>query len=152
MSTAQRLTRLGAILVLTLIFVWLFSSTTATATQRLVVCSPLMPQETPAVEPVTSPTTLLTQTLTVRLSNGHRVTVTSEAGTTIFITPSASIFVSPIRLLPNVTHHIIVTGEVEYQPGCYYSTVSRTVDKNGAPLKIIQLNRRTFLPIILKQH
>jgi hypothetical protein len=151
MSNIQRLARLAAILVLTLVFVWLFSGTTATATQRLVVCSPVpIPKETLTIEPVTSPTTLLTQTLRVRLNNGRRVTVTSEAGMTIFTIMSASTFVSPIPLLPNVTHHIVVTGQVEYQPGCYYTTQSSTVDKNNAPLKIIQLGRRILLPIILK--
>ena len=79
------------------------------------------------------------------------MTVTSEAGMTIFTIAAASTFLSPIPLLPNVTHHIIVTGEVEYQPGCYYPTQSRAVDKNGAPLTIVQLGRRNFLPIILKR-
>jgi hypothetical protein len=150
MSNTQRLTRLVAILVLALIFAWLSGSTTATAITQLVGCSPLIPKEIPAVEPVTSPTTLLTQTLTVRLTNGHRVTVTSEAGTTIFTVASATVFVSPIALQPNVTHHIVVTGEVEDQPGCYYPTQSRAIDNNGAPLTIIQLGRRIYLPIVLK--
>jgi hypothetical protein len=147
MSRNQRLARLAAILVLTVVFVWLLSSTTATATTRLVACSPVPTPEAMSVEPVTSPTTRLTQTLTVRLNNSRRVTVTSEAGMTIFSNAVASTFVSPISLLPNVTHHVVVTGEVEYQSGCYY-LLKRTVDKNGAPLTIIQLGRRTFLPII----
>ncbi len=152
MFSVQRLIRFAAILVLTLVFVWLLSSTTPAAIARLASCSPVpVPQETPAVEPVTSPTTLLTQTLQVRLNNGRRVTVTSEAGMTIFTIAFASTFVSPISLLPNVTHHLVIKGEVEYQPGCYYSTQSRTVDKNGAPLTIVQLGRRTLLPIILKR-
>ena len=151
MSSVQRLVRLAAFLVLTLVFMWLLSNTPAAATARLASCSPVpVPQEVPAVEPVTSPTTLLTQTLQVRLNNGRRVTVTSEAGMTIFTVALASTFASPIQLQPNVTHHIVVTGEVEYQPGCYYSTQSRTVDKNGAPLTIVQLSRRTYLSIILK--
>ena len=151
MSRVQRLARLAALLVLTLAFMWLFNSTTATATQRLVACSPVSTPETLAVEPVTSPTTLLTQTLQMRLGNGRRITVTSEAGTTIFSGMFSSAFLAPlpIPLRPNVTHHVSVAGQVEYQTGCYYA-LSRTVDKNGAPLTIVQ-GRRTFLPIILRR-
>jgi len=151
MSRVQRLARLAALLVLTLAFMWLFNSTSATAAQRLVACSPVSTPETLAVEPVTSPTTLLTQTLQVRLGNGRQVTVTSEAGTTIFVRVFSSELLTPlpIPLLSNVTHHVIVTGQVEYQAGCYYA-LSRTVDKNGAPLTIVQ-GRRIFLPIILRR-
>ena len=63
MSRIQRLSRLAVLLVLTLVFVWLFNGTTAAATQRLVACSPVPTPETLAVEPVSSPTMLLTQTL-----------------------------------------------------------------------------------------
>ncbi len=150
MSNVQRLARLAAILVLTFVFVGLLSSATVTATTQFAGCSPVQIYATPAVEPVSSPTTLLTQSLQVRLNNSRRVTVTSEAGMTIFTVVLSSTFVSPIPLLPNVTHHVIVTGQVEYQPGCYY-TRSTTVDKNGAPLTIVQLGRRTFLPIVLKR-
>jgi hypothetical protein len=152
MSRMQRLSRLAVLLVLTLVFVWLFNGTTAMATQRLAVCSPVpLPPGTLAVEPVSSPTMLLTQTLWVRLASGRRVTVTSEAGTKSFAGVFSSAFLSPlpIPLLRNVTHHVIVTGQVEYQAGCY-STLSRTVDKNGAPLIIVQ-GRRTFLPSILRR-
>jgi len=151
MSRMQRLSRLAVLLVLTLVFVWLFNGTTAMATQRLVACSPVPTPETLAMEPVSSPTLLLTQTLWVRLGSGRRVTVTSEAGTKSFAGVFSSAFLSPlpIPLLRNVTHHVIVTGQVEYQTGCYY-TLSRTVDKNGAPLIIVQ-GRRTFLPSILRR-
>lgn len=148
MSNIQRLARLAVILVLTLVCVNLLSSTTASATIRLVACSPVPPPETMSVEPVTSPTTLLTQTLQLRLGNGRRVTVTSEAGTTIFSQAFSSAFLSPllIPLRPNVTHHVMVAGQVEYQAGCSY-VLTRTVDKNGAPLTIVQ-GRRVFLPIL----
>jgi hypothetical protein len=151
MSRFQRIARLAAFLGLTLVFVWLFNGATATATQRLASCSPVPTPETLAVEPVTSPTTLLTQTLQVRLGNGRQVTVTSEAGTKSFIQDFSSAFLSAlsIPLLPNVTHHVIVTGQVEYQTGCYYE-LNRTTDKNGAPLTIVQLGRHIFLPIILR--
>ncbi len=150
MSRFQRLARLAVLLVLTLVFVWLFNSTTATATPQLAGCSPVPTPETLAVEPVSSPTTLLAQTLRVHLNNSRRVTVTSEAGMTIFTVVVSSTFVSPIPLAANVTHHVIVTGQVEYQTGCYYTRSTR-FDKNGAPLTIIQLGRRNFLPTILKQ-
>jgi hypothetical protein len=148
MSNIQRLARLAVILVLTLVCVNLLSSTTASATTRLVACSPVPPPETMSVEPVTSPTTLLTQTLQLRLGNGRRVTVTSEAGTTIFSQVFSSAFLSPllIPLHPNVTHHVMIAGQVEYQVGCSY-VLTRTVDKNGAPLTIVQ-GRRVFLPIL----
>jgi hypothetical protein len=151
MSRFQRIARLAAFLGLTLVFVWLFNGATATATQRLAACSPVPTPETLAVEPVSSPTMLLTQTLWVRLGSGRRVTVTSEAGTKSFPGVFSSAFLSPllIPLQRNVTHHVIVTGQVEYQTGCYY-TLSRTVDKNGAPLIIVQ-GRRTFLPLILRR-
>ena len=152
MSIVPRLARLAAFLVLTLVFVGLLSSTTATATPQLAACSPLPTPETLAVEPVTSPTTLLTQTLRVRLGSGRLVTVTSEAGLQAFPGQYTSAFLSPltIPLSRNVTHHVTVIGQVEYQTGCYY-TLSRAVDKNNAPLTIIQLGWRSLLPIILKQ-
>ena len=149
MLSAQRLARLAAILGLLVIFVALMSSTTVTATTQLVACSPVPTPEIISVEPVTSPTTLLTQTLQVRLGNGRQVTVTSEAGSTTFTGGFTSAFLSPltIPLLPNVTHHVVVAGQVEYQAGCSY-VLTRTVDKNGAPLTIVQLGWRVFLPII----
>ncbi len=152
MSRIQRLARLTALLILTLVFAWLFNSTTATATQRFVACSPVPTPETLAIEPVHSPTTLFAQTLYVRLGNSRRLTVTSEAGTTPFTGIFTSTFLSPltIPLAANVTHHVTVVGQVDYQGnGCSYTyTLSRTVDKNGTPLKIVQLGRRTFLPIL----
>ncbi len=152
MSNVQRLARLAAILVLTFVFAGLLSNATATATTQPAACSPVPTPETLAVEPVSSPTTLLTQTLFVRLGNGRQVTVTSEAGEKTFARVFSAVFLSPlpITLLPNVTHHITVTGQVEYQAGCYY-LLNRKVDKNGAPLTIVQLGRRTFLPSVLKR-
>ena len=151
MSRVQRFARLAAILVLMLAFMWLLSNTPASATARLAACSPVPTPETMAVEPVTSPTTLLTQTLRVRLGNGRQITVASAAGTSVFTGVFSSLFLAPlpIPLLRNVTHHISVAGKVEYQTGCYY-VLNRTVDKNGAPLTIVQLGRRTYLPLIRK--
>ena len=151
MSSVQRVARLAAILVLTLTAMWLLSNTSAAATAPLASCSPVPTPETMAVEPVSSPTTLLAQTLQVRLGNGRLVTVSSEAGATVFNRTFSAAFLSPlpVPLLPNVTHHVIVAGQVEYRAGCYY-VLSRAVDKNGAPLTIVQLGRRTFLPILFK--
>jgi hypothetical protein len=152
MSRVQRLARLAAILALTLALVWLLNGTTASATTQLAPCSPLPTPEVMSVEPVNSPTTLLTQTLRVRLGNGRRVTVTSEAGIQVFPRIYTSTFLSPltIPLSRNVTHHVTVIGQVEYQgSGCSGTyTLGRTVDRNGAPLTIVQLGRRTFLPLI----
>jgi hypothetical protein len=152
MLKVQRLTRLTAILILTLVFVGLLSNATVTATTQLVACSPVPTPETMLVEPVTSPTKLLTQTLQLRLGNGRQVTVTSEAGTTVFTRVFSSTILSPltIPLLPNVTHHVMVAGQVEYQAGCSY-VLTRAVDKNGAPLTIVQFDGRIFLPLILRR-
>jgi hypothetical protein len=54
MSNVQRLVRLAAFLVLTLVFAGLLSSTTATATTRFAACSPVPTPETLSVELVTS--------------------------------------------------------------------------------------------------
>jgi hypothetical protein len=63
-----------------------------------------------------------------------------------------SAFLSPltIPLSRNVAHHVTVIGQVEYQGnGCSDTyTLSRTVDKNGAPLTIVQLGGRAFLPLV----
>ena len=151
MTRVQRLARLAGILVLTLAMMWLLSNTSAAATAPLASCSPVPTPETMALDPVTSPTTLLAQTLQVRLGNGRLVTVSSEAGTTVFTSTFSSVFLSPlpIPLLRNVTHHVNVAGQVEYRTGCYY-VLNRSVDKNGAPLTIVQLGRRTYLPLIMK--
>jgi hypothetical protein len=91
------------------------------------------------VEPVTTPTTLLTQTLYVRLGNGRTISATSEAGT-VAITGTFLAYVPTaltLTLLSNITHHVTVIGQVEYAPGCYYH-LTCTSDKNGAPLTIAQ--------------
>lgn len=129
----------------------IFGHSSAAAIERPFDCGPLPTPELMQVEPVTSPTSLLTQTLFVRLGNGTTITATSEAGTTAITGSFTSLTLAPIPipLLPNTTHHFIVTGTVEYTPGCYYS-LYRTTDKNGAPLTIVQVSPHIYLPLILR--
>jgi TolB protein len=91
------------------------------------------------VDPVTSPTSLLSQTLQIYLGHGREITVSSEAGvTTVTGTfSSGTPALVPIPLLPNTTHHLSVQGRVEYIAGCYY-TLSTGTDRHGAPLTIVQ--------------
>ena len=104
------------------------------------------------VDPVTSPTTLFTQTIRVTLGRGRIITVTSEAGT---VTSTSQVsgtnyttFVATIPLLPQVTHHLDVTGLVEYSAGCFY-TLSTGSDRNGKPLTIVQVSPVLYLPLVL---
>ena len=117
----------------------------------------LIPPPTPEplwVEPVTSPTTLLTQTVAVTLGRGRAITVESEAGaasiTSTFSTNApASVTIS---LRPNVTHHLTVEGWVEYAPECFYR-LSTWQDRYASTLVIVQqttLTPTSHLPIILR--
>ncbi len=124
--------------------------------------APSMPADCPAppapatpeplwVDPVTSPTTLLTQTLGVTLGGGRAITITSEAGTlsntSPIITAPYSSFSTTIPLLPNTIHHLSVEGLVEYESGCFY-TLSTSSDRNGLPLTIAQFSPTLYLPIV----
>ena len=104
------------------------------------------------VDPVTSPTTLFTQTIRVTLGRGRIITVTSEAGTvtsTLHVSGTNYMpFVATIPLLPRVTHHLHVTGLVEYSAGCFY-TLSTQSDRNGKPLTIVQVSPVLYLPVVL---
>ncbi len=150
MLMKQRLLRLAVLVALTLLFVSLFTSQPATATHSLDACSPLPTPEPMDVDPVTSPTKLFTQTLHVRLGNGIIIVASSEAGTaavTGYFTSTTSVPLT-ITLRPQVTHHIVVTGVVEWAPTCLY-ILTRTTDKYGAPLTIVQQSDQTFLPVVL---
>lgn len=99
------------------------------------------PQATPellAVEPVTSPTTQLTQTITVTLGNGERITATAASGTVSAAADFPTLLTLP--LLPDTTHPITVTGKVrEIQQGpCTYGgyTLTTVTDRYGDPLII----------------
>ena len=104
------------------------------------------------VDPVTSPTTLFTQTIRVILGRGRIITVTSEAGTVASTYQVSGTnympFVATIPLLPQVTHHLHVTGLVEYSAGCFY-TLSTASDRNGKPLTIVQVSPMLYLPVVL---
>lgn len=115
------------------------------------------------VEPVISPTGLLTQTITVRIGNGEAVTVTAESGV-FTATGSFGVYgapaLVPIDLLPDLTHHLQVQARVRtvYQWGCKYGgyTLSTSWDRYGAPLVIEQVRAtatprpRLYLPLILR--
>jgi hypothetical protein len=150
----MRFFRCGVVGLFALMLLWLFGATTVTATRQPTACGAPPTPEIMNVEPVTSPTTSFTQTLSVRLGNGRTITATSEAGTTsITGTFSASTLVPlTLSLLPGTTHHLTVIGQVEYAPDCYY-TLSRTTDKNGAPLTIRQtssISSTVYLPLIAR--
>ena len=99
------------------------------------------------MEPVTSPTDLLSQTLIVRIGNGDAVTVTTASG--VFTrTGNFSAYGNPalveLKLLPNVTHTLHVVAHVRRVAGwggCTYGdyTLSTDRDRNGAPLVIQQI-------------
>jgi hypothetical protein len=93
------------------------------------------------VEPVTSPTDQLSQTITVDLGNGETITVTAESGT--FAAPFDNFPKEiEISLLPDTTHNLMVEGRVRevVQGNCTYGgyTLSTTTDRNGDPLIIVQ--------------
>jgi hypothetical protein len=101
--------------------------------------TPLCPILTPVplwVEPVTSPTTLLTQTINVSSARyGDSVTITAESGTFAATGP-----LIPITLLPNTIHHLTVTWTKHPLPGCPQTgyTLSTTYDRFGKALIIEQ--------------
>ncbi len=113
-----------------------------TATPTATPNCALNPPPTPEplwVDPVTSPTSLLAQTLKVYLGRGREITVISEAGRTTITGnfAAATPALVTIPLLPNTTHNLLVQGRVEYVSGCFYTLTTRT-DRYGAPLVIVQ--------------
>lgn len=121
----------------------------------------MCPQATPEplwVEPVISPTGLLTQTIVVRIGKGEAVTVTAESGV-FTATGSFGVYSDPARvsidLLANTAHHLAVEARVrqDEQWGCTYGgyTLSTGRDRYGQPLLIEQKMpiRLYYLPLIL---
>jgi hypothetical protein len=112
------------------------------------------PEATPEqffVEPITSPTTSLSQVITISIGNREWARVETESG--VFTSTTTNVNVA---LLPNITHHLTATGKVARigsPPGCVYGdyTLSSTRDKNNKPLEIQQLGRRSDLPIVIQQ-
>jgi len=97
----------------------------------------------PAVDPVTSPTNALTQTINV-LGSWTLVTVAVTVnGVTTNYQDSAAPFQITINLSANATHTLIVYGKVPITTnpnGCTYGgyTVSSSRDRLGNPLTIVQ--------------
>ena len=94
------------------------------------------------VEPVTSPTDQLSQTVHVWIGNGESVTVITESGTFTSTDNANSVEIS---LLPDTVHHLEVIAKVRtivHSDGCTYGgyTLSTTRDNSGAPLTIVQGN------------
>lgn len=91
------------------------------------------------VNPVVSPTNLLTQKISVTLGRGREISITSEVGT---VTQQGDFTIAnpaeiEIALLPNAQNHLLVVGKVEYTPGCFY-TLQTQIDRVGNPLVILQ--------------
>ncbi len=111
------------------------------------------------VEPVISPTGLLTQTITVRIGNGEAVTVTAESGV-FTATGSFDAYNRPARLtvdlLAHTAHQLEVWARVRRveQWGCVYGgyTLHTARDREGRPLLIEQRSaaRSCYLPMILR--
>lgn len=147
-----RFLRFSLIFVSSLIgLVLIFQPPTTPASGHPFACGPAPTPEVMEVQPVTSPTMALTQTLFVRLGNGRAITATSEAGSAAITGTFSSMTWMPITisLQPNVTHHVVVTGQVEYATGCFY-TLYRTADTNNQPLTIVQVSKRLYLPVVLR--
>lgn len=133
-------------------------SFTPTPTPTLTPTPTICPQATPEalwVDPVISPTGLLTQTLTVYLGNGEAVTVTSPSGAfgmTGAFDANANPAQVTIDLLPDTLHELTVNGRVREVTvnGCTFGgyTLQTTQDRNGDPLDILQVLRQLFLPLI----
>ena len=125
------------------------AETTPTETATPMPTPTICPQATPQplwVEPVVSPTNLLTQTITVYLGDGEQVTVTSESGTfttTGDFTWNNNPALVTIDLLPDTMHHLTVSGRVKLreQGGCTYGgyTLTTQSDRFGQPLLITQV-------------
>ncbi len=106
------------------------------------------------VEPVDSPTHLLSQVITVTLSRGEWISITAESGT--FTTTWAG-YTTPvtITLLGNAVHHLHVAGKVPEtsRGGCTYGgyTMTTEYDRLGQPLVIVQVGPVFYyLPVVRK--
>jgi hypothetical protein len=100
---------------------------------------------------VISPTNLLTQTITVYIGNGDRVTIVSEAGT-FEVTGSFDAYTNPalveVELLPNQLNHLEVFAHVrraQQGNGCVYGdyTLSTRVE-------VVQSTGLIYLPFVVK--
>lgn len=106
---------------------------TATPMATATMC-PLATQEIFIIDPVTSPTSELSQTLVVRLGRGEWVRATGPGGTVTVTSPDLDgFFRATVPLAANTTNDILVEGKVEMvgTPGetCVYGgyILNRTV-------------------------
>lgn len=118
------------------------SSDTATSTATVTATPINCPQATPEflwVEPVTSPTDQLAQTVTVHMGNLEVVTITAESG--IFTATGQPAHVE-VALLPDSNHHLQVVAKVAeiWSDGCRYGgyTLHTRRDKDDNLLIIEQ--------------
>jgi hypothetical protein len=115
------------------------------------ITPPLRPPFTPspgphlAVNPVTSPTNLLYQTITGRTDPNVNVYINDRAGRFRGRSGADGTFAIMVRLEPQVTNRLVVGATFDH-PG---STVTETqVDINGNPLNIVQVPAPTVTPTI----
>ncbi len=136
------------------------SNTTPTATPTMLPC-PVPTQEPLWVDPVTSPTNALTQTITVYAGNALTVTVRLSPTEAYSVTGSFDAFANPARitipLQPNTTYDLLVSAEIRrvVLNGCVYGGYTRSTDRDrqGQPLQIVQQAAprwRLFLPLALR--
>ncbi|MBI4672529.1 MAG: hypothetical protein HY741_12800 [Chloroflexi bacterium] len=101
------------------------------------------------VDPVVSPTNLLSQKISVTLGRGREISIANEAGTITqrgeFSVAQPVVIEAPLR--PNATNHLVVSGKVEYAPGCFY-TLSTQIDRLGNPLVIVQSSAGNLTPSV----
>ena len=95
------------------------------------------------VNPVTSPTDLLYQTITGETGPRANVYVTSEGGQFYTLASANGTFAVTINLAPQTVNHLIVTATFD-NPGA--SVTETQTDINGAPLNIAQVTAPTTLP------
>jgi hypothetical protein len=125
-------------------------SPTPTITPTTTPC-PRAPPEPLWVEPVNSPTELLTQTIQVYAGNSEWVTI--ETGFDIFTTTIGYTMKDvEINLRPQQTHQLLVSSKVrQIELGdCVYGgyVLSTLYDRYGALLVIVQESEVQYLPLI----
>jgi hypothetical protein len=143
-------------LVILLLFLGLFSigSKAIVETSTATPC-PLATQEPLWVDPVTSPTELLTQTIVIRAGNSEWAQV--DTGFAVYtvtgsFNPSGNPAEIEIDLMPAQLHLLEVCSRVKVieHGECVYGgyTMSTRYDRNGKRLEILQVNQIYYLPLL----
>lgn len=137
---------IGVLVALALIagLVWLLGLWPDNDVPTITPDAALCPEATPEyfdVNPVTSPTGELSQTVSAELGNGEVITITTESG--VFVAPVTTYPTKiTIDLLPDTRHALTVEGRVRQvqQGDCTYGgyVLSTTRDRDGQPLVIEQ--------------